>query len=313
MYPAAGMRRDPYVEAMASSGATHLVNGLQLASALRGKRVFFNGDSIVEQLLRAWSCDLRGMTGGRDTSARSVEEVKEWEEFMSLVKKRGGSDPTYIGGQALDQIMKDSGLREGWGGGGDGGGCSGSLSVFRMGDRKIKDWIERAAAFETLPELDVLIIHFGLHYHDEAAMKAEYEMLMPKLNEFAAQPGKAAMILEIGSQHFTGAPTGAYEDRNPLTKSCYCAPHAEKNAGGAGELDRNKVIASFLEKYQNVKLIPFQELTKPRFAMHMKNRRLGGQGCDCTHWCHSTPFWRAVMGGITDAIKGKEGFPSFPE
>lgn len=302
------MRRDPYVEAMASSGAAHLVSGLELASALRGKRVFFNGDSIVEQLVRAWSCDLRGSTGDRDMSATSAEEVKEREAFMLAVRSRGGSDPTYIGGQALDQITTDTGLGDGGGGGG-----SGSVTVYRMADRIIKDWIERAAAFETLPELDVVILHFGLHYHDEATMKAEYETLMPKLNEFAAQPGKAALILEIGSQHFAGSPTGAYEDRNPLTKSCYCAPHAEENAGGAGKMDRNKIIASFLETYRNVKLIPFRELTKPRFAMHMKNRRLGRQGCDCTHWCHSTPFWRAVMGGIMDAIKGKEGFPSFPE
>jgi hypothetical protein len=43
--------------------------------------------------------------------------------------------------------------------------------------------------------------------------------------------------------------------------------------------------------------------------MHMKSRRLGDGGCDCTHWCHSTPFWRAVMGGMMDTLKGKEGFP----
>ena len=65
-----------------------------------------------------------------------------------------------------------------------------------------------------------------------------------------------------------------------------------------------------LATHTNVKLIPFEELTKPRFAMHMKRRRLKRDGCDCTHWCHSTPFWRVAMGGMLNTLKGKEGFPS---
>jgi hypothetical protein len=89
-------------------------------------------------------------------------------------------------------------------------------------------------------------------------MREDYEMLMPKLNEFAAQPGKAVMILEIGSQHFAGSATGAYEDRNPLTKKCYCAPHVNVEGGNGEHLDRNKVIGDFLGNYSNIKLIPFQ-------------------------------------------------------
>ena len=45
--PPARMARDPYVEALVSKREAHLVDGLQLATALRGKRVFFNGDSII--------------------------------------------------------------------------------------------------------------------------------------------------------------------------------------------------------------------------------------------------------------------------
>jgi hypothetical protein len=41
-----------------------LANGLQLAAALRGKRVFFNGDSIVEQLLRWGSHSTPGCQDG---------------------------------------------------------------------------------------------------------------------------------------------------------------------------------------------------------------------------------------------------------
>jgi len=61
-----------------------------------------------------------------------------------------------------------------------------------------------------------------------------------------------------------------------------------------------------LERYPNVKLIPFRQLTAPRHAMHMKSRN--GNICDCTHWCHSTPLWRAVLGGMMDTLKGREGF-----
>jgi len=63
-----------------------------------------------------------------------------------------------------------------------------------------------------------------------------------------------------------------------------------------------------LDKYKNVKLIPFHKLTAPRFAMHMEQRNFlpdapRGNSCDCTHFCHSTPFWRAVMGGVGHALK----------
>ena len=49
------------------------MNGIQLASALRGKRVFFNGDSIVEQLLRAWTCDMRSLSSSQGMEARETE------------------------------------------------------------------------------------------------------------------------------------------------------------------------------------------------------------------------------------------------
>ena len=318
------MRRDPIVEAIMSSGGggggggsgggggvtrallpTQSVDGLRLAAAFRGKRVLFNGDSIVEQLVRAWSCDLRGVSGANvDLGPKNAEEGKELETFMDFVKKNEASDPSFIGSTALDNMLygKKNGEEAG-----DGGGGGGSLSVFRLGDRKIKDWMESDKAFHMMKDVDVIILHFGLHYHEEARMREEYEMLMPKLNEFAAQPGKVAMILEIGSQHFAGSPSGQYEDRNPMTKDCYCAPNKED---AVDKLDRNKIISEYLAKYPNVKLIPFRSLTKPRFATHMKRRRLKHDGCDCTHWCYSAPFWRATMGGIMDAIEGKEGFPS---
>ena len=53
------------------------------------------------------------------------------------------------------------------------------MSVFRLGDRKIKDWVEGAAAFEMLPKLDVLVLHFGLHYHEDVRMRRGRRTLTP--------------------------------------------------------------------------------------------------------------------------------------
>ena len=64
-----------------------------------------------------------------------------------------------------------------------------------------------------------------------------------------------------------------------LKTHCFCAPHED-----VGYEDRNQVINDMLGNYTNVKLIPFKHLTAPRFAMHMKNRKLLDDGCDCTHW-----------------------------
>ena len=318
-------RKDPYVSTAVARGEARTVNGARLAAKFRGKRVFFNGDSIVEQLMRAWNCDM-SQVGLGEGEAEPGEEARTKEAFLEFAKANEGSDFRFIADEELRAAVK-SGLAkrdagEGGGGGGTLDGSPWSMMTFRLGDRKIEDWMKDGKAAKMLAELDVVILHFGLHYHEEEKMREGYEALMPILDEFAAKPGKAALLLEMGHQHFS-SPSGAYEDRNPLTNKCYCMPLADNDDGDGGDAMseehrakkrmtsgrwRNEVIGEFLSKYKNVKLIPFEKLTAPRFAMHMKSRKLRGDGCDCTHWCYSMQFWRATMGGMYDALEGKEGF-----
>jgi hypothetical protein len=360
--------RDPLVEAMVSKGDASLVNGLELAALLRGKRVFFNGDSIVQQLMSAWRCDLSRLAfagEGTHSVTRTVDEGRESDAWLTYLKGKEGSDPMFIGSQALDEATNKMGIargrvRRGGGGGGGGGGDeggeggegkggspaggggdagSGSLAVFRLADRIIKIWIHRArsrccristsSSFTSaytirwggvVPFLECILIVLTQHTVDPFKTNAsdinprcvfttylhvsvsrgpheetlhpgrgeDYELLLPALHEWAGQPGKAAMLLEIGAQHFSGSPTGGYEDRNPLASKCFCAPHVVdddndatvadddgKKEDGAAESggdgssssrnmktpDRNHAIRELLKKYPNVKLIPFKKLT----------------------------------------------------
>jgi hypothetical protein len=74
--------------------------------------------------LRAWMCDLRGLTSGGDLAPRSDGERKERDAFLEYIKSAGGSDPMFVGSEALDEAIKKVGL-----GDGGGGGSSGSMEV----------------------------------------------------------------------------------------------------------------------------------------------------------------------------------------
>jgi len=86
---------------------------------------------------------------------------------------------------------------------------------------------------------DVMILHFGLHYLNESLMRAEYESMMPALDAFAAQPGKAVLLLEVGVQHFPGSPHGGYEERSEVAGWTCCAPIG-LGASETEKLDRNR-------------------------------------------------------------------------
>jgi len=175
------------------------------------------------------------------------------------------------------------------------------------GARHFREW-ESHGAIKMMESLDVIILHFGLHYDNETIMRAEYERMMPALHAFAAQPGKAVLMLEIGVQHFPGSPDGKYENRGHVAGwTACCAPVELGSSKNVNGLDRNGVLADALAEFKNIKLIPFHDLTAPRFAMHMEQRNFPvggshGDGCDCTHLCHSTLFWRSVMGGVREAL-----------
>ena len=275
----------------------NLVSGLELAVMLRNKTVLLNGDSIASQLGSAWYCDLAKAVGGAYSLdvATTPEDIARRDTIRALAHQHGAGLRAYIESVALDDALNTS----------VGGG--GPFMITDLGDRVFRTW-EANGAIEMMENLDVMILHFGLHYDNETLMRAEYERMMPALDAFAAQPGKAVLMLEIGVQHFPGSPHGEYENRGHVAGWTSCCAPGELGSSEPWRLDRNRVIADMLDKYKNVKLIPFHKLTAPRFAMHMEQRNFPpngshGDGCDCTHFCHSTLFWRAVMGGVRDALE----------
>ena len=233
--------RDPYIESLLKSGVpVNLVTGLELAVMLRNKRVFINGDSIARQLVLAWLCDIAPLSVDTTTTATGVARKATLQAWAS---ENGAILRAYIESDALDNALNTS----------VGGG--GPFMVLESGERRFHEW-ESLGAIKMLESLDVIILHFGLHYSNETVMRAEYESMMPALNAFAAQPGKAVLMLEIGVKHFPGSPRGNYENRGHLAGwSACCAPV---------ELGNSKADA--VAKFKNVKLIPFHNLTAPRFV-----------------------------------------------
>ena len=310
--------RDPHVEALVASGvAGRATHGLELAALLAGKRVLVQGDSIVEQLYASLRCDVRRVLG-TEHAARTAEDEASAGEWRDYVLANYGKRMVYVSPDALAEGMAK--LRKARGGGGSAGetdtasdvdDARGAVRMFLRGDRTLGEWsrAEVGPLREMLTHLDVVIIHVGLHYDQSAAgMREDFERVMPELNAFASQPGKAVLMMEVGSQHFPGSSHGAYEDRNKgalAEKGCHCAP-----VDDAAELTshRNAVVRDAMEKYPAVKLIPFRALTGPRFATHFKRRVLANNAhvdaaaCDCSHWCYSAPFWRTVLGSVRDAL-----------
>jgi hypothetical protein len=286
--------RDPYIESLLKSGVpVNLVSGLELAAMLRNKTVFLNGDSMLRQLVSAWLCDIAPLSVDTATTAK---DVARRDTLRAWATENGASLMAYMVSDALDIALNTS----------VGGG--GPFAMIGTGHPRFREW-ESHGAIKMMESLDVIILHFGLHYDNETNMRAEYEQMVPALHAFAAQPGKAVLMLEMGTQHFPGSPDGKYENRAHVAGWTACCAPVElgTSKNGVNDFDRNAVLADALAKFTNIKLIPFHNLTAPRFAMHMEQRRFPPEGshgdaCDCTHLCHSTPFWRAVMGGVRESL-----------
>lgn len=86
-----------------------------------------NGDSIVEQLLWAWLCDLSKTIGSDNPlDVRTTpEDDAQRSKFNEWVGEQQGSNPVYISSDAMDVALIET-----FGGGGTGAeGVAGSVSV----------------------------------------------------------------------------------------------------------------------------------------------------------------------------------------
>lgn len=335
--------RDIHVEAMMLRDplVAPPVDGFDLAASLRGKLVYVFGDSIIRQMFEAWRCDLRRMFGGAsEVVGNSPSERARRETFRAFVEARhpfcDGGSAVYVASSAMDEAVgrrrrgggvegvaaagEVSGEKEGSGHGGEGGGgtasedsTAGDVTMVWCEHTRLRSLVEKENLAELLGRVDVVFGHVGLHYPPGVSpeMRADFDDVLPVLNDFAGRPGRAALMLEIGAQHFPDEnSSGWYEDRTPTAENeaCTCAPVHAVGGGRLGppRVDRNVLLEEAGARYEHVRVVPFRKLTVPRFAGHFKSRHFRAMGdtknCDCTHWCYSALFWRAVFGGAMNAL-----------
>ena len=73
---------------------------------------------------------------------------------------------------------------------------------------------------------------------------------------------------------------------------------------------RNRALATVLQTgaFPHIKLVPFYELTRPRWRWHFGNctHRPNGWNyetcCDCTHFCFSPAMWHAHLYNLKQVL-----------
>ena len=151
------------------------------------------------------------------------------------------------------------------------------------------------------------MLNWGLHYHNMTQYSLDLHTAFEQLNRHASVRGNTVLFMETGAQHFRQndargfgrlrASTGSWEMRDPSTdKHCACSPIEDFMISRQNGV-LHEVLATGL--YPSVQVLPFYELTRPRWRWHFGNctQRPNGWNyytcCDCTHFCYSPNMWPA--------------------
>jgi len=159
---------------------------------------------------------------------------------------------------------------------------------------------------------DVIVLNWGLHYQNMPTYRSDLQSAMTKLERHATATGKAAVFMETGAQHFKasdrrGYRTGEWENRDKSTdKECSCQATEDFNVNS-----RNRVLYEVLSsgRFGHVSLLPFYNLTRPRWRWHFGNctHRPNGWNfytcCDCTHFCYSPTMWGAHLHNLLQVLR----------
>ena len=116
-----------------------------------------------------------------------------------------------------------------------------------------------------------------------------------------APRSRVALFRETGAQHFAG--TGAFaswDQAHPkLGDGCGCQPLSPAAAAPNAVKSQNEAVGRVAADFPLVGVVPFYELTAPRFDMHEGpfcsfGHASGPQPCcDCTHYCYTPQLWAA--------------------
>jgi len=255
----------------------------EVATLLPNQTLMLIGDSVMEQFYNALQCFMRKeeLETRTDASFRAfIDKVRPL--WMMGKRKMAPKLPT----------QATTGMR-------------------LLFSRQIRYEPEDVSA--SLVTANVLVLNWGLHYHKMDEYRQHLEAAFEQLETHAAKPGNAALFMETGAQHFKGtddrlsglrrarvaAGSGDWERRDKSTdKHCECSPIEDY-----GVNKQNGVLHDVLNtgRYPHVRVLPFYELTRPRWRWHFGNCTHRPTGwnwdtcCDCSHFCFSPGMWRAQV------------------
>ena len=257
----------------------------ELAALLRNRTLLIMGDSVMEQFYNALQCMMR----------RERQEAPLDDEFRAFIRANA---PLWKMGK---RKMPPKLPQRAW---------SGMRMLFGRAVTFQREDVAAAAA-----TADVLVLNWGLHYHD----MDQYERdLSDAFAQLTAPGARSYQLLfqETAVQHFKGSDrrgytNGAWETRDQSTDAaCTCAPIEDFNVNR-----QNGVLRKLLgdgRRWPRVRRLPFYELTRPRWRWHFGNctHRPNGWNwdtcCDCTHFCYSPGFWAAHLHDLIETLRRAE-------
>ncbi|KAL1515228.1 hypothetical protein AB1Y20_001863 [Prymnesium parvum] len=183
------------------------------------------------------------------------------------------------------------------------------------------------AVAPVLRRVDVALLNFGLHYHSEESLREMQRSAFRTLERWrdALPARRLALWRETSAQHFAGgAYSSAARRRASPGAPCACEPLVDAAGGGALAPSRSRFapferhVANLnvaavrhersLSRRRAIGLVPFFNLTAPRYDMHRgvfcsySGQKKVGSCCDCTHFCYTPAFWDAVFDGMRAAV-----------
>jgi len=258
----------------------------EVAALLPDRTFMLMGDSVMEQFYNALQCQLRreGLEKPPDQAFRRF--ITQNEPLWKMGKRKM---PPKLPQQA------SSGMR---------------MLFARAINYQPEDL---AAALQTA---NVIVLNWGLHYHNMTQYRIDLHTAFEQLNRHASVRGNIVLFMETGAQHFRQddsrgfgrlrASAGSWEMRDPSTdKHCACSPIED-----FGVNRQNGVLHAVLATglYPSVQVLPFYELTRPRWRWHFGNctHRPSGWNkdtcCDCSHFCYSPAMWRAHLAQVMSRL-----------
>ncbi len=163
---------------------------------------------------------------------------------------------------------------------------------------------EPAKVAAVLPHVDVAVINYGLHYHTRDNFVDVLSQLFAQLKSWAdARAGRVPLYRENSAQHFRGGAWRPGAHKPPPGTPCACerldaraAIDRSERAAANQNIEFN-TLAAQMGAQHGVRLVPFFNLTAPRFDMHRRhfcsysNQLKVGRCCDCTHLCYTPLLW----------------------